>query len=97
MAQEITFLLISARMRPSIGATGCLWPDECAASPNGLPGGWPSTCDVFLGLVNTPINCFRQPGPSAEGVTATADCWQVQAVELQASEGHGWQEKGSEG
>ncbi|GFH17299.1 hypothetical protein HaLaN_13905 [Haematococcus lacustris] len=73
MAQEITFLLISAQMKPPIGAMGCLWPGECAASPNGLPGGWPPTCDVFLGLVDTPSNCFRQPGPSAELVKAMVD------------------------
>ncbi|GFH11786.1 hypothetical protein HaLaN_07342 [Haematococcus lacustris] len=66
MAQEITFLLISARMRPPIGAMRCLWPNECAASTSGLPGGWSPTCDVFLGFANTLSDCCKQPRPSAE-------------------------------
>ncbi|KAJ9510435.1 hypothetical protein QJQ45_015907 [Haematococcus lacustris] len=51
-------------MKPPTGAMGCLWPDECAA--NGLPGGWPPTCDVFLGFADTLRDCYKQPGPSAE-------------------------------
>ncbi|KAJ9518159.1 hypothetical protein QJQ45_010097 [Haematococcus lacustris] len=63
-------LLISARMKPPTGAMECSWPDECAASPNGLPGGWPPTCDVFLGFADTPSDCYKQPGPSAAPLKA---------------------------
>ncbi|KAJ9518027.1 hypothetical protein QJQ45_004315 [Haematococcus lacustris] len=57
-------------MKPPTGAMECSWPDECAASPNGLPGGWPPTCDVFLGFADTPSDCYKQPGPSAAPLKA---------------------------
>ncbi|KAJ9504567.1 hypothetical protein QJQ45_030542 [Haematococcus lacustris] len=70
MAQEITFLLIFARMKPPTGAMGCLWPDDCAASPNGLPGGWPPTYDVLLGFADPLTDYYKLPGPSAAPVKA---------------------------
>ncbi|KAJ9520484.1 hypothetical protein QJQ45_000219 [Haematococcus lacustris] len=57
-------------MKPPTGAMECSWPDECAAIPNGLPGGWPPTCDVFLGFADTPSDCYKQPGPSAAPLKA---------------------------
>ncbi|GFH12501.1 hypothetical protein HaLaN_08205 [Haematococcus lacustris] len=73
MAQEISFSLVSARMRPPIA-----WTQR----------GVNSHRDWATFQVGTQQCCYVtariETLSQARGVTATADCWQVQAVDFQA-------------